>query len=215
MEHPQYWNCVYISIPHQVKTQRGKNTREKASPKFSLPNFFVCFTYCRAKYWFFSSENWRHSIFFCHVLNMLKMKKALHDHIFPLQKCEQLAQQVLSSICIIYCKMYIISLADSKSTNTSINPFMNPYVILDVDGLLLQQDVMLNNWCRRTVANSLPFSLKKETNRKKILPIFITYWSWGFFIHSLLEHLGVLNSWIQYHIKLNCPQWAAASFHSS
>lgn len=76
---------------------------------------------------------------------MLKMKKALHDHIFPLQKCEQLAQQVLSSICIIYCKMYIIGLADSKSINTSINLFMIPYVILDVDGLLLQQDVMLNN----------------------------------------------------------------------
>lgn len=41
--------------------------------------------------------------------------------------------------------MYVIGLADSKCTNTSINLFMNPYVILDVDGLLLQQDVMLNN----------------------------------------------------------------------
>lgn len=161
MGHSQYWNCVCISIPHQVKTQKGKNTPEKASSKFFLPDFFfVYFTYCRAGLLivglnidFSALKNWRHNIFFCHVLNMFKMKKALHDHIFPLQKSEQLAQQVLSSICIIYCKMYIISLAESKSTNTSINLFMNPYVILDVDGLLLQQDIMLNNWCRCTVAN--------------------------------------------------------------
>jgi len=41
--------------------------------------------------------------------------------------------------------MYIIDLADSKCTNTSTNLFMNPYVILDIDGLLPQQDAILNN----------------------------------------------------------------------
>lgn len=41
--------------------------------------------------------------------------------------------------------MYVIGLAGSKCTNTHINLFMNPYVMLDADGLLLQQDVTLNN----------------------------------------------------------------------
>lgn len=153
MGHSQYWDCVCISIPHQVKTQRGKNTSEKAPPSSFFLIFLFVLLIVGLNIDFSALKNWRHSIFFCHVLNMLKMKKAAHDHIFPLQKCEQLAQQALSSICIIYCKMYIIGLADSKSTNASINLFMNPYVILDVDGLLLQQDVMLNNWCRCTVAN--------------------------------------------------------------
>lgn len=190
MGHPRHWNCVCIFIPHQVKTQRGKNTTEKASPKFSLLDFLFVLLTVGLNIDFSALKNWRLSIFFCHVLNMLKMKKTLHYHIFPLQKCEQLAQQVLSSICIIYCKMYIISLADSKSTNTSINPFMNPYVTLDVDELLLQEDVMLNNWCRCTVANSMPFSFKRNQTEKK------------FFTSSLFIEVGVFlythcwSSWV-------------------
>lgn len=151
---------LYFHTSPSEDTEGQEHTRKSFLQVLSSWFFFVYFTYCRAGLLivglnidFSALKNWRHNIFFCHVLNMFKMKKALHDHIFPLQKSEQLAQQVLSSICIIYCKMYIISLAESKSTNTSINLFMNPYVILDVDGVLLQQDIMLNNWCRCTVAN--------------------------------------------------------------
>lgn len=159
-------NLVFISWDtHSTETvfvllyltkwrHRGARTHQR---KLLPTSFFLIFLFVLLivglNIDFSALKNWRHSIFFCHVFNMLKMKKALYDHIFPLQKCEQLAQQILISICIIYCKMYIIGLADSKSTNTSINLFMIPYVIVYVDGLLLQQDVTLNNWCRCTVAN--------------------------------------------------------------
>lgn len=82
VEQSQY-NLACISILLQAKTWVPKGRRREKTPReasFSKCLFLLRFLFvlmmvnCQAKYWFLSFENWRHSIFFCLVLNMFKKK---------------------------------------------------------------------------------------------------------------------------------------------